>query len=605
MTAIARPSSAATTISGSLSRSFAVIAPALLSLALYVYLFQLTKPSALSDAPLGQALAAAGYTFVLTIALSIGLVPIALTVDRCLRHWPRGLNGRTGSACVAVLIHVLLFLTIIENLLYSTVGASLKTDTSLSIKAACGFLAILAGVKAGIFTARVLSTPRASRLVPKAVVLLMLPALALAANDLAHVEDPEGLTTTQSSDLLNVVIISSDGIDASRMSVYGYWRATTPFLKSRAPEFRVYENAFTNNGNTTGSITALLSGRSPLTTGVVYPPDMLRPTDAQRTLPRLLRHLGYYTSNWAVPHYADGRTQNMAGAFDFDNGRPASSSLTASLPLGTGVARWFVEDTLHSLTAMTLDVVGIKEWENPYAQVANEVAGETLTDKERLPSTLGEIRSQSRFFINTHFMATHGPLLFPEKRLYSRGNVQIGAWSRDFYDDSLLQFDSYVERIYRELQKSGKLHNTLIVVTSDHGMRYDPKERIPLLIRYPDGISTGRSALNAQRLDVAPTILDAMGLKAPAWMEGDSLLKEDTLAPDREITATNMTARTLVGERGFRIGDDVAITRIRCGEYVRLYPDGVVVRGQVEGSTSPCQASPTVPMDGTTRATPQ
>ena len=54
---------------------------------------------------------------------------------------------------------------------------------------------------------------------------------------------------------------------------------------------------------------------------------------------------------------------------------------------------------------------------------------------------------------------------------------------------------------------------------------YDPLAKIPLLVKYPGQKDVGRteSALS-ENIDVAPTVLEACGVKAPASMQGRSLL---------------------------------------------------------------------------------
>ena len=251
-----------------------------------------------------------------------------------------------------------------------------------------------------------------------------------------------------------MVILSSDGINANHMSLYGYARKTTPFLDARVSEFRVFDNAFTNNGNTTGSITSLLTGMSPLATHVVYPPDMLDGVNAQRTLPRLLAGLGYYRSNWAVPHYADGRDQNMVGAFDVDNGYgpPGPRCLT---PPGRGTCALVRGRDGGDHTAPGLGCRGRQVLHNPFAEVAT-VAGDSLGDNSRLNAVVDEISHQSRFFINSHFMATHGPVYGVTQPFWSRGEQKV-AWDPDFYDDAIRQYDSYVGRVYDELPSPGSL----------------------------------------------------------------------------------------------------------------------------------------------------
>jgi hypothetical protein len=49
-------------------------------------------------------------------------------------------------------------------------------------------------------------------------------------------------------------------------------------------------------------------------------------------------------------------------------------------------------------------------------------------------------------------------------------------------------------------------------------------ERVPLIIHFPGNEYAGRISGNAENMDIAPTILDYLGLPIPAWMEGVSLL---------------------------------------------------------------------------------
>src|SRR4029077_1979961 len=80
--------------------------------------------------------------------------------------------------------------------------------------------------------------------------------------------------------------------------------------------------------------------------------------------------------------------------------------------------------------------------------------------------------------------------------------------------------------------------NTLVVVAADHGealgehgeathgvFLYDETLHVPLVIRLPDGRGAGARVQSRVRLaDVAPTVLDALGVPPPAQMEGQSLL---------------------------------------------------------------------------------
>lgn len=95
-------------------------------------------------------------------------------------------------------------------------------------------------------------------------------------------------------------------------------------------------------------------------------------------------------------------------------------------------------------------------------------------------------------------------------------------------------FDSMVGRAIRTLEETGQLDNTIVVITSDHGMPfprakaslYDAGTRVPLAIRWPQGIrQSGRDVTGFVSLsDLAPTFLEAAGLKPPSAMTANSLM---------------------------------------------------------------------------------
>jgi len=78
--------------------------------------------------------------------------------------------------------------------------------------------------------------------------------------------------------------------------------------------------------------------------------------------------------------------------------------------------------------------------------------------------------------------------------------------------------DKHLGRMLAELEKRGQLDNTLVIVTSDHGMpfprvkgyAYHDSNHIPLAIRWPRGVqSPGREIEDfVDFTDIAPTILD-------------------------------------------------------------------------------------------------
>jgi uncharacterized sulfatase len=83
------------------------------------------------------------------------------------------------------------------------------------------------------------------------------------------------------------------------------------------------------------------------------------------------------------------------------------------------------------------------------------------------------------------------------------------------------------------LDRAGELDNTLVVVVGDNGMPfprakancYDAGTHLPLAIRWPARVYNGRTVEDlVSYIDLAPTFLEAAGVKPPGETVGKSLL---------------------------------------------------------------------------------
>ena len=108
------------------------------------------------------------------------------------------------------------------------------------------------------------------------------------------------------------------------------------------------------------------------------------------------------------------------------------------------------------------------------------------------------------------------------------------------YFSEVQAFDAQVGDALAHLEKSGRLANTLVVVTSDNGWPfprgkanvYDAGSRQPLAARWPERIPPGsRSEAFINLMDLAPTFLEAAGLPVPPEMTGRSFLGIMTSGP--------------------------------------------------------------------------
>lgn len=103
--------------------------------------------------------------------------------------------------------------------------------------------------------------------------------------------------------------------------------------------------------------------------------------------------------------------------------------------------------------------------------------------------------------------------------------------------ETTLAVDESVGQMLDLLAECGELENTIIIFSSDNGyfmgehgfwdkrIAYEESMRIPMIISYPKLIEPNtRSSKLCLNIDVAPTLLDVVGIDIPLHMQGRSLL---------------------------------------------------------------------------------
>ena len=134
------------------------------------------------------------------------------------------------------------------------------------------------------------------------------------------------------------------------------------------------------------------------------------------------------------------------------------------------------------------------------------------------------------------------------------------------------------------LEKTGLGEETILVITSDHGMPwprgkgslYDMGTRVPLIVRWPQRIKTGRVVDDFVNLiDLAPTILEVAGLPASKQMTGKSLTeilmseRSGTIESRRDRTHFALEAHHTVGPYKAWLGY-MSCRAIRTHEYLYI-----------------------------------
>ena len=279
----------------------------------------------------------------------------------------------------------------------------------------------------------------------------------------------------------NILFIIADDWSYPHAGFYGYEAVNTPNFDRIAKEGVSFDNAFVASPSCTPSRAAILTGQSiwRLKEGAnLYGP--LRPEIPVYT--DLLERAGYlvgFTKKGWGPGESLGRARNPAGdKFDSFN------DFLKQRKKATPFCFWFGSYNPH----------------RGYKQNSGLEAG----------ISAGSIEL---------------PKCFPDSPEIRRDMAD--------YLKEVQDFDNEIGELLAQLESTGELDNTVIVVTSDNGMPfprcksnlYDLGTRVPMAIRWGNGIKKSvRSKKLVSLTDLAPTFLDIAQVKVPNIMTGKSLL---------------------------------------------------------------------------------
>ncbi|MEZ2347042.1 sulfatase [Terriglobus sp. RCC_193] len=108
---------------------------------------------------------------------------------------------------------------------------------------------------------------------------------------------------------------------------------------------------------------------------------------------------------------------------------------------------------------------------------------------------------------------------------------------KDYYS-GLVAIDENVGRIFKHLDDTKTMDDTAIIHSSDHGyllgewrlfdkrLMHEPSIRVPMAIRYPNRVKAGGVKKEmVLDVDIAPTVMDLVGLPIPKQFQGRSMLE--------------------------------------------------------------------------------
>lgn len=328
--------------------------------------------------------------------------------------------------------------------------------------------------------------------------------LALAA---PSCRAPAGKTAPAVPDL-DVVLVTIDTLRADSVGFLGGSRGATPNLDRLAAEGVVFTDAHAHNVLTLPSHANILTGLYPSSHGV-RANEGFRLDPSFPTLATWLKSRGYATGAFVGGFPLDSRF-GLARGFDIYDER---------YPEGPGSAEFVLP-------------------ERPAADVVKAAMA-------WFAGAAGRPR-----FLWVHLYDCHVPYRPPAP--YDR------LFAGDAYSGEVASVDAALAPLIQLLER--KSASTLLVVTSDHGealgdhgeethglFAYEATLRVPLLLWSPGRLETARDTGMARHIDLAPTVLEAVGLPLPPSLPGTSLRNP----PEKRGRTSYFEALSASYERGW------------------------------------------------------
>jgi arylsulfatase A-like enzyme len=355
----------------------------------------------------------------------------------------------------------------------------------------------------------------------------------------------------------NVLLVTLDTTRADRVGAYGNDRVDTRAFDRLAVEGTLFENAVAVAPVTGPSHLSMLSGRHPAEHGVLLNGT---PLPAEPLLAEILVDHGWDTAAFVSAYVLEGDLGFARGfrVYDDDFGWLKGGSLL--LP-----ARLLALARRHA---------------NP-DEVLQRRGGDTV---DAALAWLAQPRGA--WFLWVHLFDPHGPYEPPppfDTRYYSgdphdpaHGSMtRVGeypsylkgslegvtdlAWVEAQYDGEVSYADAQLARLVEAVDAQ----NTLVLVIADHGESLgehgtwfehvgveEVETHVPFVARWPGRVPAGkRSTALVEGSDLAPTVLDLVGIALPETMTGHPALKAPPRVAGRSL-AFDRVANRVAREAG-------------------------------------------------------
>lgn len=325
----------------------------------------------------------------------------------------------------------------------------------------------------------------------------------------------------------NVVLITIDTLRID-LGFMGYPKAVSPNMDRLAKKSVVFERAYAMASYTGKSLGPLHAGK--------FPSETLRDGG----------HFNVYSpKNTLVAERARDAGYATLGAMSHFYFKP-------SFGLSQGFDRWDLSaippglaDNDNSMSSEALSNAILKLLRAPSGGDApgNGDAG-AASDASADGDASGDAGDAGApdkpFFAWFHYFDPHAQYApHPEAPNFGEGEKGAAAWVHAQYDAEVWYTDKHLGRVLDAIEAAPWADRTVVILTADHGealgdhgMSWHGSElweslvRVPLVVYVP-GVKPGRVASRRSHIDLAPTMLELMGITAPPGeLSGQSLMPE-------------------------------------------------------------------------------
>jgi arylsulfatase A-like enzyme len=343
----------------------------------------------------------------------------------------------------------------------------------------------------------------------------------------------------------NILLIVIDTLRADHLGCYGYVRNTSPNIDALAQQGVVGESLFAPGIPTQPAFTTIFTGQHPITHQIVSHGGERNLSRESPWLPEQLQKAGYTTC--AADNLALIKPWFLRG-FEFYVDPSFRVATRINVDCETLNARAIPWLKAHAHEPFFLFV---HYWEphTPYLPPVRlrdlfyegdpfDPNNTSLQPLGHQP--LGDLWRSTWFKTLARDYLANQPTSQPANQPTTHlPNITDAAYIVAMYDSAIRYVDEAIGQLLNALEETGVADDTLIIITADHGESmtehdiyfehhglYDCTVRVPLIARWTNGGLTGGRRVQTwlQESDLAPTLLNAVGAKVPAEMEGKNAM---------------------------------------------------------------------------------